>query len=215
LQTLTTTKRMISAFVFTTSMLSIMFHIFMGIMYFSQFTLNGNAQYPATILDPCGFLSLGYFFSNSAPSLSSYLAPFTLTFTLLYLRTIGLCMLSLGLFLYYETLFMLQFKSVTRYGLLHFVYMLICVGGFRNHWTDVDNLWPWFIFHFFLCLSLLKLKRAKVSSSTRSGPLHLEDNSSWTGDDDDNNTTDQHDDSSSSTKLSQSSQSYEPSSRSE
>jgi hypothetical protein len=154
---------MISAFLFVVSIFSITFHISMGMAYFSQFALNGNAHEPATALDPCGFTSLGYFFSTSTPALHTYITnPLVLT----YLRTIGFAMISLGIMFYYETLFLLRFKSTNHFGLLHFFYMRLCVGGFRNRWADVDYLWPWFLFHLFLSLCLLKFKRIEIYSIT-------------------------------------------------
>ena len=46
--------------------------------------------------------------------------------------------------------------------MFHLYYTVICIGGFRNHWADVDTIWPLFVFHLFLALGMLKLKRVKV-----------------------------------------------------
>lgn len=150
-----------SAFAFISTTISTLYHVAMGFVYFVQPGLQGTAQSPATVVDPCGFLSVGYFFSNSTPPLVLYTTDYV---TRSFLRSVGLFMMTGGLYFYYETIFHLKFDLSNSFGLVHFYYLLLCFGGFRNHWATVDYLWPWFFFHLLMSLSLLKLKRIRITN---------------------------------------------------
>jgi len=155
---------MISSFAFLTTTISTIFHVAMGLVYFTLPSLR-EAIYrdeSLAILDPCGFLTFPYYLSDSVPSVIVYATDPT---TRVFLRCIGVFMLTGGLYFYYETIFNFKIQLHNAFGLLHFYYMFLCMGGFRNHWGTVDYLWSWFFFHLILAISLMKLKRIKVADA--------------------------------------------------
>jgi len=149
---------MTNALAFFTHAVSLIFHLSFGMVYLFQPNTYLN---PPRLADPCGVLSLPYLFQNQTPDFEVEFIQDTLI-PLIFLKLAGIYMITLAGILYYEAFVSCKFRHSASFAMFHLYYTVICIGGFRNHWADVDTIWPLFVFHLFLALGMLKLKRVKV-----------------------------------------------------
>uniref|UniRef100_A0A6C0BN58 Uncharacterized protein n=1 Tax=viral metagenome TaxID=1070528 RepID=A0A6C0BN58_9ZZZZ len=149
---------MTNALAFFTHSVSLLFHLSFGLVYVLQPDTYLN---PPRLSDPCGFLSFSYLFDTQTPDFAVEYLRDTLI-PLVFIKLAGLYMVALAALIYYDTFVVCRFQNSGNLAIVHLTHTMICMAGFRNHWADVDSIWPMFMFHLFLTLGLLKLKRVKV-----------------------------------------------------